>query len=112
MEPDRVDGKAQHQGSGRPGEKFALETAQEFHRRMASAIEQVQAGIWNAGKHDLIGYSTDFSFGQGRGVQTLALKTDRKSTYLRLHWDTVLGTSDASRQQVRDAIHAAITELS
>jgi hypothetical protein len=108
MVANRTDPKQASRG----GDPFPLETAQEFHRRMASAIEQVQAGIWQAGMHDLIGYSTDFSFGQGRGVQTLVLKTHRKSAYLRLHWDTVLGTTEASRQAVKDALHMAITELS
>lgn len=112
MDANRSDTKAQNAGSGRAGETFSLDTAQEFHRRIAAAIVEVQAGIWQAGNHDLLGYATDFSFGQVRGVQTLALKTNRKSAYLRLHWDTVLGSTDATRQQMRDAIRAAITELS
>ena len=112
MEPNRSDARPAAPGGGRGAGAYTLDAAQEFHRRMASAIERVQAGIWQAGMHDLIGYSTDFSFGQGRGVQTLVLKTNRKSAYLRLHWDTVLGTGDASRQQVEEAIRAAITELS
>ena len=79
---------------------------------MALAVEQVQAGIWAAGVHDLLGYATDFAFGQARGVQTLALKTSRKSAYLRFKWDTVLGNTPADQDMVRDAIRSAITELS
>jgi len=79
---------------------------------MAIAIETVQAGIWQAGVHELLGYATDFGFGRDRGVQTLVLKTSRKSAYVRLHWATVMGTSGSDQQQVQDAIQSAITELS
>jgi len=91
--------------------QFSFETTQEFHRRVAGTVEAVQAGIWKAGVHDLLGYATDFGFGQKHGVQTLVLKTRRKSAYLRLHWDTILGDSSADRQIVDDAIRSAITEL-
>jgi lipid-A-disaccharide synthase-like uncharacterized protein len=83
----------------------------EFHRRMAAAIDAVQEGIWNAGVHDLIGYSTDYGFGQKHGVQTLVLKTRRRSAYLRLHWDTILSDGTAERLQVEAAIRSAVTEL-
>jgi len=78
---------------------------------MAAAIDTVQEGIWNAGVHDLIGYSTDYGFGQKHGVQTLVLKTRRRSAYLRLHWDTILSDAPADRQLVDAAIGSAITEL-
>ena len=79
---------------------------------MAAAIDTVQEGIWNAGVHDLIGYSTDYGFGQKHGVQTLVLKTRRRSAYLRLNWDTILGDAPADRQAVANAVQSAITELS
>ena len=111
MERDRPD--LYHRNRSAPGaEPFPMATAQEFHRRMAAAIEAVQAGIWQAGVHELLGYATDFGFGRDRGVQTLVLKTSRKSAYVRLNWDTVLGTSEADRQLVHDAVARAITELS
>ncbi len=91
--------------------EFSFEVTQEFHRRMAAAIEAVQAGIWNAGVRDLLGYSTDFGFGQKRGVQTLVLKTARKSAYLRLHWDTILGDRPEDRQLLQEAIRSAVAEL-
>jgi len=93
-------------------ETFSIEAAQEFHRRMAIAVEKVQAGIWAAGVHDLLGYATDFGFGQGRGMQTLALKTSRKSAYLRFKWETVLGNAASDQDQVSEAIRSAIIELS
>jgi|GEM_PF-708633 len=101
-----------HVVAGKDRGGFTFEVTQEFHRRMAAAIEAVQAGIWQSGAHDLLGYSTDFGFGQGRGVQTLVLKTSRRSAYLRLHWDTILGNEPAERKLVDDAIRSAITELS
>lgn len=85
---------------------------QEFHRRIAAIIEAVQAGIWERGAHDLLGHATDFGFGQAHGVQTLALKTPRKSAYVRLHWDCVLGDGGADRALVLDAIGRAVVELS
>lgn len=96
----------------KPGETFQIEVAQEFHRRIAKTIEAVQAGIWKAGAHDLLGYSTDFGFGQSRGAHTLILKTSRKSAYLRLHWDVILGNTAGDQQTLDHAIQSAITELS
>lgn len=107
-----ADVRQRNSGDSRSVEHFTLEVAQEFHRRMAGAIEAVQAGIWQAGGRELLGYATDFGFGRGAGIQTLALKTSRKSAYLRLHWDTILGASEADQQLVKDAIRSAITELS
>lgn len=92
--------------------KFTIETAQEFHRRMAAIIEAVQAGIWQAEVHDLLGYATDYAAGQERGLQTLVLKTRNRSSYMRLPWDTVLGDTPAERQRVDDAIKSAINQLS
>jgi hypothetical protein len=91
--------------------KFTVEIAQEFHRRMAKIIDAVQAGIWQSGLHDLLGYATDYAFGEERGRQTLVLKTRKRSTYVRLHWNTILGDEPADRQHVENAITSAINEL-
>ena len=94
-------------------DKYPLtaEVPREFHRRMAAIIEAVQSGMWEAGVHDLLGYATDYAFGQERGVQTLVLKSKHRSAYVRLHWDTVMGDTDADRQLVNLAIKNAINEL-
>ena len=78
---------------------------------MAAIIDAVQAGIWQTGLHDLLGYATDYAFGQERGLQTLVLKTRNRSAYVRLQWDTILGDTPADRQLVDDAIRSAINEL-
>jgi hypothetical protein len=91
--------------------EFTVEMAQEFHRRMAVITDLVQVGIWQSGVHDLLGCATDYGFGQKRGVQTLVLKTGRRSAYVRLHWDTVLGDTPADKQIVDDATKSAINEL-
>ena len=91
---------------------FTVEIAQEFHRRMAAIIVAVQAGIWEAGLHNLLGYATDYAPGQERGLQTLILKTRNRSAYVRLQWDAVLGDTPADRQLVDGAIGSAISELS
>jgi len=90
---------------------LTVEVPREFHRRMAAIIEAVQTGMWQAGVHDLLGYATDYAFGQQRGVQTLVLKSKHRSAYVRLHWDTVMGDTDADRQLVAVAIKNAINEL-
>jgi hypothetical protein len=92
-------------------EPLAIDVPREFHRRMAAIIEAVQTGIWEAGVHDLLGYATDYAFGQQRGLQTLVLKSKHRSAYVRLHWDTVMGDTDADRQRVDSAIKSAINEL-
>jgi hypothetical protein len=89
-----------------------LDAVREFHRRMAAIVEAVQTGIWELGFHDLLGYATDYGFGQQRGVQTLVLKTKHKSSYVRMHWDTVMGDGVAEGEAVALAIRNAITELS
>src|SRR5580658_3313121 len=91
--------------------EFTVEVAQEFHRRMAAVIVAVQSGIWEAGVHNLVGYSTDFAFGQERGLQTLILKSRNRSAYVRLQWDAVLGNGPADRALVDGAIKSAIHEL-
>lgn len=91
--------------------QFSLEKTQEFHRRIAAIVADVQAGIWGKGTHDLVGYATDFGLGQRHGIQTLVLKTARKSAYVRLHWDLILGDSTADSDQRRIATQNAITEL-
>ena len=91
---------------------FTIEIAREFHRRMAAIIESVQTGVWAAGHHDLLGSATDYAFGQERGRQTLVLKTNNRSAYVRLHWDSILSDGDADRQLVENAIASAIRELS
>lgn len=90
---------------------LTVDVPREFHRRMAAIIEAVQAGIWEGGVHDLLGYATDYAFGQQRGLQTLVLKSTHRSAYVRLHWDTLMGESDAERQLVALAIKNAIVEL-
>jgi hypothetical protein len=93
-------------------QEFNLEVTQEFHRRMAAVIVAVQAGIWEAGTHNLLGYSTDFAFGEARGLQTLILKSRNRSAYVRLHWDAILGDTPEDRAIVDGAIKSAIVELS
>jgi hypothetical protein len=90
---------------------LTIDVPREFHRRMAAVIDQVQTGVWQAGVHDLLGYATDYAFGQRRGVQTLVLKSKHRSAYVRLHWDTVMGDSDDDHQLVGVAIKSAINEL-
>ena len=90
---------------------LTVDVPREFHRRMAAIIDAVQTGIWRAEVQDLLGYSTDYDFGQQRGLQTLVLKNKHRSAYVRLHWNTVMGDSDADRQLGADAINSAITEL-
>jgi hypothetical protein len=90
---------------------LSVDVPREFHRRMATIIDAVQTGMWEAGVHDLLGYATDYAFGQQRGVQTLVLKSKHRSAYVRLHWDTVMGDADADRQLVDTAIRNAINEL-
>ena len=91
---------------------LTVEVPREFQRRMAAIIDAVQTGIWEAGVHDLLGYATDYAFGQQRGLQTLVLKTKFRSAYVRLHWDTVMGDTDVDRQLVDLKIKSAINELS
>ena len=90
---------------------LTVDVPREFHRRMAAIIDAVQAAIWEAGVRDLLGYATDYAFGQQRGLQTLVLKSKHRSAYVRLHWNTVMGDTDADRQLVELAIKSAINEL-
>jgi len=90
---------------------LTVETPREFHRRMAAIIDAVQTGIWQGGVHDLLGYSTDYAFGQQRGLQTLVLKSKHRSAYVRLHWNTVMGDTVADRELVDQGIRNAIGEL-
>lgn len=90
---------------------LTIDVPLEFHRRMAAIIEAVQTGIWQAGVHDLLGYATDYAFGQQRGLQTLVLKSRHRSAYVRLHWDTLMSDADTDRQRVDAAIKSAINEL-
>ena len=90
---------------------LTVDVPREFHRRMAAIIDAVQTGIWEAGVHDLLGYATDYAFGQQRGLQTLVLKSKHRSAYVRLHWDAVMGDSDDDRQLVALKIKDAINEL-
>ena len=83
----------------------------EFHRRMAAIIDAVQTGIWQEGVHDLLGYSSDYAFGDTRGLQTLVLKSRHRSAYVRLQWETVMGDGDAEQQLVQQAVTSAINEL-
>jgi hypothetical protein len=94
-----------------PTDPATVDVPREFHRRMATIIEAVQTGIWLAGVHDLLGYATDYAFGDKRGLQTLVLKTSRRSAYVRLQWETIMGESPADKQVVENAIGNAIREL-
>jgi hypothetical protein len=88
-----------------------VDVPREFHRRMAAIIDAVQSGIWKAGVHDLLGYATDYAFGDNRGLQTLVLKSRHRSAYVRLQWVTIMGDAAADRQQVEAAVANAIQEL-
>ena len=90
---------------------LAVDVPREFQRRMAAIIEQVQVAIWARGVHDLLGYATDYAFGQQRGMQTLVLKSRNRSAYVRLNFDTVVGNTDADRAAVESAVNSAIAEL-
>lgn len=90
---------------------LSVDVPREFHRRMAAIIEAVQTGIWEAGVHNLLGYATDYAFGQERGQQTLVLKSRHRSAYVRLPWDAIMGDTAADRDRVAAAIAAAINEL-
>jgi hypothetical protein len=90
---------------------LVVDVPREFHRRMAAIIDAVQTGIWQEGVHDLLGYATDYAFGQQRGLQTLVLKSKHRSAYVRLHWDTLMGDTVADRQLVDEVIQNAIREL-
>ena len=90
---------------------LTVEVPREFHRRMAAIIEAVQTGVWEQGVHDLLGYATDYAFGQERGLQTLVLKSKHRSAYVRLYWDTVMGDAAADRQLVDEVTRNAINEL-
>jgi hypothetical protein len=89
----------------------SVEVPREFHRRMAAIIDAVQTAMWQKGVHDLLGYSTDFAFGQQRGQQTLVLKSRNRSAYVRLQWDTVMGNAAADREAIDRAVSSAINEL-
>ena len=88
-----------------------VDVPREFHRRMAAIVEAVQTGLWQAGVHDLLGYATDYAFGDKRGLQTLVLKTKHRSAYVRLQWETIMGDSAPDRQLVDNAIRNSIREL-
>jgi hypothetical protein len=92
-------------------DSITIDVPREFHRRMAVIIDTVQTGIWQEGVHDLLGYATDYAFGQQRGLQTLVLKSKRRSAYVRLRWDTVMGDTVGDRQVVEEGIRNAINEL-
>jgi hypothetical protein len=90
---------------------LSVEVPREFHRRMAAIIEAVQTGIWQRGVHDLLGYATDYAFGDKRGLQTLVLKSKSRSAYVRLQWETIMADTDADRKRVEEVIKNAINEL-
>jgi hypothetical protein len=99
--------------STKPMEKdpLSVDVPREFHRRMAALIEAVQTGIWQGGVHDLLGYATDYAFGDKRGLQTLVLKSKHRSAYVRLQWETIMSDAVADRELVDNAIRNAIHEL-
>lgn len=90
---------------------LTVDVPREFHRRMAAIIEAVQTEIWERGARDLLGYATDYAFGEKRGLQTLVLKTKHRSAYIRLQWQTIMSDAVADRQLVENAINTAIHEL-
>jgi hypothetical protein len=90
---------------------LSVDVPREFHRRMAAIIDAVQIGVWEHGVRDLLGYATDYAFGQQRGLQTLVLKSKHRSAYVRLHWDTIMKDTVADRQLVDEALRNAIGEL-
>jgi hypothetical protein len=90
---------------------LTVDVPREFHRRMAAIIEAVQTGMWQRGVHDLLGYATDYAFGDKRGLQTLVLKSKHRSAYVRLQWETIMSDAVADRQLVENAIQNAIHEL-
>jgi hypothetical protein len=90
---------------------LTADVPREFHRRMAAIIEAVQTGIWQEGVHDLLGYATDYAFGDKRGLQTLVLKSKHRSAYVRLQWETIMSDTAADRQLVDNAVKNAIHEL-
>jgi len=90
---------------------LSVDVPREFHRRMAALIEAVQTGIWQGGVHDLLGYATDYAFGDKRGLQTLVLKSKHRSAYVRLQWETIMSDAVADRELVDNAIRNAIHEL-
>jgi hypothetical protein len=90
---------------------LTVDVPREFHRRMAALIEAVQTGIWQEGVHDLLGYATDYAFGDKRGLQTLVLKSKHRSAYVRLQWETIMSDAEADRQLVDNAVKNAIREL-
>lgn len=90
---------------------LSVDVPREFHRRMATIIDAVQTGIWKAGVRDLLAYATDYAFGDKRGLQTLALKSSRRSAYVRLHWGAIMRDTAADRQLVDTAVKNAIREL-
>jgi len=90
---------------------MTLAVVREFHQRMATIVQAVQAGLWESGVHELLGYATDYAPGEQRGTQTLVLKRRHRSSYVRLGWDTVMGDGAVEVQAVKTAIDSAITEL-
>ena len=90
---------------------LTVDVPREFHRRMAAIIEAVQTGIWQHGVHDLLGYATDYAFGDKRGLQTLVLKSKHRSAYVRLQWETIMSDAPADQQTVGNAVQNAIHEL-
>jgi len=88
-----------------------VDATREFHRRMAAIIEAVQTGIWEKGVHDLLGYATDYAFGDKRGLQTLVLKSAHRSAYVRLQWAVIMGDAVSDREVVDNAVKDAIREL-
>lgn len=90
---------------------LTVDVPREFHRRMAAIIDAVQTGIWQEGVTDLLGYATDYAFGDKRGLQTLVLKSKHRSAYVRLQWETIMGDTVADRQLIDNAIKNAIHEL-
>jgi hypothetical protein len=91
---------------------LTVDVPREFHRRMAAIIEAVQTGVWEAGVHELLGYATDYAFGDKRGLQTLVLKSRHRSAYVRLQREIIMRDTVADQRLVETAVETAIRELS
>lgn len=92
-------------------ENYTIDMALEFHRSIAAIVSAVQEGLWKRGRHELVSYDSDFGLGQKRGIQTLVLKTPRRSAYVRLEWSTIIGDAPAQRELVEEAVRGAIFTL-
>ena len=88
---------------------MTLDIVRAFHRRMAAMIDAVRQGIRQEGAMTFSDTPTDYAFGQQRGVPTLVLKSKDRPSYVRLHWDTVMGDGAVDLQAVETTIRTQST---